>query len=309
MISVIVPVHNEEEVMLELYGRLKAEAERWNESFEVLMVDDGSTDSSWQMIQQFHESDSRWKGIRLGRNFGHQAAISAGLHFSKGDCVIIMDADLQDPPEEIHRFIEKWKEGWDVVFALRTHRKEGLFKRFCYKAFYRMLSALSHVSIPMDAGDFCLMDRRVVNILGTMPERSRFIRGLRSWVGFRQTAVAYERLGRAAGKAKYTYGKLIKLALDGIVSFTSTPLKLATLLGFGTSVVALFAGAFFFLTRIFPGFFSELGFPVVPGFASVIIAVFFWAEFSSYAWESWENTFPAYMKKSRRAHFGPLWTC
>jgi polyisoprenyl-phosphate glycosyltransferase len=200
--------------------------------------------------------------------------------------VIVMDADLQDPPEEIRRFIEKWKEGWDVVFALRARRKEGIFKRFCYKAFYRLLSALSHVNIPLDAGDFCLMDRRVVNILAAMPERNRFIRGLRSWVGFRQTGIPYDRPGRAAGTVKYTYGKLIKLAIDGIVAFTSIPLRLATLTGFAASVIALVSATFFLLTRIFPTFFSELGFPLVPGFASTIIAVFFWAEFNSYALES-----------------------
>lgn len=294
MISVVVATYNEQESLPDLFRRLSRVSEEWGEPFEVLLVDDGSTDGSWDMIRSFHQQDPRWKAVRLGRNFGHQAAVSAGLYFARGDCVVVMDADLQDPPEEISRFIEKWREGYDVVFAVRTQRKESLFKRSGYKIFYKTLAALSSVYIPLDAGDFSLMDRRVVDIIKTMPERNRFVRGLRSWVGFRQVGVPYARHARAAGHVKYTYWKLIKLAFDGVFSFSAVPLRLATLLGLGTSIVSMVAAVFYLCTRVFHEFFQQIGFPLVPGFATIIIAVFFWAESSSRVLESWVSTSPAY---------------
>jgi dolichol-phosphate mannosyltransferase len=174
-----------------------------------------------------HRQDPRWKILSFSRNFGHQAAVSAGLFYSQGDVVAIIDADLQDPPEELRRFLEKWREGYQVVYAIRTKRKEGLFKRVCYKLFYRVLRRLASIDIPVDTGDFCVMDRTVVEVLKAMPERTRFVRGLRSWSGFRQVGVAYERSSRYAGASKYTFSQLVRLAVTGILLFSSIPLKLA----------------------------------------------------------------------------------
>lgn len=275
MISIVAPVFNEEQILPDFFSRLVKAAEGWEESYEVILVDDGSTDGSWDTIRVFHARDPRWKAIRLGRNFGHQSAISAGLAFAHGDCVVVMDSDLQDPPEQIARFIEQWKEGHHVVYAIRHRRKESIFKRLCYKAFYRIQAALSYVPVPLDAGDFCLMDRKVVDLLNAMPEKNRFVRGLRAWVGFKQTGIPYDRPTRPAGEVKYTYGKLLALAMDGITSFTVVPLRLATIVGFIVSSLSFLAGVFYLLTRLFHEFFASLNFPVVPGFATIIIAVFF----------------------------------
>jgi polyisoprenyl-phosphate glycosyltransferase len=309
MISVVVPVFNEEQALTHLFDRLAAAAETWNEPVEFLLVDDGSADATWQMIQDFHSRDPRWKGIRLGRNFGHQAAISAGLWHAVGDCVIVMDADLQDPPEEVGRFLQKWREGYHVVYAVRRQRKESLFKRVAYEAFYRILAGMSYVPIPLDAGDFSLMDRSVVDVLKAMPERNRFVRGLRSWVGLKQIGLPYERHARSAGEVKYTYWKLFKLAFDGIFSFSVVPLRIATVTGVFASLLSAIGAFFYFLTRVFHEFFQPLGFPLTPGFATIIIVVFFWAEFSSRALGLWENTLPEFTKKLRHAHFGPPWSC
>lgn len=275
MISVVAPVFNEELVLPEFFSRVAKAAQEWGQPHEVILVDDGSSDGSWEAIRRFHSLDPRWKAVRLGRNFGHQAAISAGLAFARGDCVVVMDADLQDPPEEIGRFIEKWKDGCHVVFAIRHRRKESLVKRLCYKAFYRIQAALSYVPVPLDAGDFCLMDRKVVDLINAMPERHRFVRGLRAWVGFKQTGIRYDRPSRSAGEAKYTYGKLLALAMDGITSFSVVPLRFATIVGFVISSLSFIAGVFYLLTRVFHEFFASLNLPVVPGFATIIIVVFF----------------------------------
>ena len=232
MISIVIPVYNEEENISELYIRLTSAAEKWGDDYEVVIVDDGSSDASLQQLEMIHRTDPRWKVLSFSRNFGHQAAISAGIFYSHGDVVAIMDADLQDPPEELPRFLEKWREGYHVVYAIRTKRKEGVFKRACYKLFYRVLRRLASIDIPVDAGDFCVMDRAVVEVLKAMPERTRFVRGLRSWSGFRQTGVAYERSSRHAGTPKYTFPKLVRLAVIGLLLFSSVPLKLAAWSGF-----------------------------------------------------------------------------
>jgi len=275
MISIVIPCYNEREVLPQLHTRLAAVAEGWNEPFEVVLVDDGSKDGSWEIFHDIHQRDPRWKVIRLARNFGHQTAISAGIHYAHGDCVIIMDADLQDPPEELHRFIAKWREGYEVVYAIRATRKENLFKRISYRAFYRILRALADIEIPLDSGDFCLMDRKVVNLLKAMPERNRFVRGLRSWVGFRQIGLEYQRGARAAGEVKYTFRKLVKLALDGVVSFSTTPLKVATYFGFIVSFFAVFGVVFTIIQRLYAEWFAQRGFPYVPGYSPTIIAVLF----------------------------------
>src|SRR5262249_8126449 len=189
--------------------------------------DDGSSDESLQQLKMIYERDPRWKVLSFSRNFGHQTAVSAGIFYCHGDVVATMDADLQDPPEELPRFLEKWREGYHVVYAIRAKRKERLLKRVCYKLFYRLLRCLASIEIPVDAGDFCVMDRSVVEVLKTIPERTRFVRGLRSWAGFRQVGVTYERSARHAGVPKYTFSKLVRLAVTGMLLFSSVPLKIA----------------------------------------------------------------------------------
>ena len=182
MYSIIIPIYNEEDNLPELQTRLIAATEHLDQPFEVILVDDGSKDRSFELMSRIHQQDPRFKIIRLSRNFGHQVAISAGMDFVSGDAALIMDGDLQDPPELIASFIAKWKEGFEVVYAIRTKRKESLIKRFAYALFYRFLRKVSAIQIPLDSGDFCLMDKRVVNAVRSLPERMRFVRGLRSWV-------------------------------------------------------------------------------------------------------------------------------
>ena len=230
--SVVLPVYNERENLDELVSRLVPILERAaGGSFEVLFIDDGSHDGSAEILDSFYAHDPRLKTIHFSRNFGHQSAMQAGLEQATGNAVILMDADLQDPPEVLEKFIEKWKEKCDVVFAVRRKRKEGLLKRAAYALFYRTLKLIAEIDIPLDAGDFCLMDRRVVEVLVALPERNRFLRGLRSWVGFRQAAIEYERDARHAGKPKYTLHRLITLALSGYVGFSAAPLRAAAWLG------------------------------------------------------------------------------
>ncbi len=227
-VSVVLPVYNEAENLPELYRRL---ARVLDEASEVIFVNDGSVDNSAELIRELHRQDPRIKLISFSRNFGHQAAITAGIDHSRGKAVILMDADLQDPPEVLLRMLEQWRAGAEVVYAVRHKRKESIFKRAAYFTFYRLLQLVSNIDIPLDSGDFCLLDRRVVEQLKRLPERNRFLRGLRSWVGFHQVALHYEREARHAGEAKYTFRKLVRLALDGILSFSSFPLRLSTYAG------------------------------------------------------------------------------
>jgi len=275
MISIVIPCYNEKEVLEQLYHRLTSAAEKWKESFEIILVDDGSDNETWQIIKKIHIQDSRWKIIRFARNFGHQIAISAGIYHAQGDCVIVIDADLQDPPEELHRFIIKWREGYDVVYAIRSKRKEGFVKKLCYKTFYRVLGALADIDIPYDSGDFCLMDRKIVDLLNALPERNRFVRGLRAWAGFRQIGLEYERSARAEGEVKFTFQKLIKLAFDGIFSFSKVPLRIATYFGLSVSLIALLGVIFTLFQRVFSDSFFQIGLGPVPGFATTVIAILF----------------------------------
>ena len=275
LISIIVPCYNEEEVLPELFRRLDAAARTWEYDYEVVCVDDGSTDRTWELLRVQSASASRWKGLRFARNFGHQTAVSAGIHHATGDAAVVIDADLQDPPEELHRFLAKWHEGADVVYAVRTKRKEGLIKRICYWAFYRILSSIVSQPIPLDSGDFCVMDRKVVDVLKSMPERNRFVRGMRAWAGFRQCGIPYERQARAAGTVKYTYKRLVRLALDGIFSFSTTPLRVATYVGFAVSGLSLAGAGFTLLQRLFSAFFSRLGLAPVPGYTTSVISILF----------------------------------
>lgn len=231
MITIVLPVYNEEEVLAQLYERLTAAAQSWGEDYEVLVVDDGSTDNSAEMLQGIHWHDPRWKVLTFSRNFGHQSAVSAGIHYSTGDAVVVMDADLQDPPEELRRFLDKWREGYQVVYAIRANRKESVLKRFAYAAFYRVLRRIASIEIPLDSGDFCVMDRQIVDVLRALPERARFVRGLRSWAGFRQIGITYDRPAREAGRTKYRLSMLMRLAFDGLLSFSNVPLRIAGWLG------------------------------------------------------------------------------
>jgi len=238
-ISVVVPLYNEEDNLPELHRRITSVLENARVDFEVVFVDDGSLDQTARLLKDLHAWDARIMVISLSRNFGHQAAVCAGIDHARGRGVILMDGDLQDPPEVLPQFIEAWRQGGEVVYAVRAKRKEGLLKRVCYFAFYRLLHAVSDLDIPLDSGDFCLMDRKVADALRALPERNRFVRGLRAFVGFRQVGLAYDRAARHAGTPKYSFRALIRLALDGLIGFSSTPLSLVTYAGW-----LFLAGAF-----------------------------------------------------------------
>lgn len=244
LISIVVPAYNEEAGISELYRRIVDASSAWHEDFELIVVDDGGRDRTLDICEQLAQSDQRLKVVALTRNFGHQAAVSAGLAHAQGDIVTVMDADLQDPPEELLPFIEKIRSGWDVVYAVRTKRKENAFKRFSYYLYYRVLRRLAELDIPLDAGDFCVMRREVVDAINRLPERNRFVRGLRTWVGYRQTGMAYERHSRFAGEPKYTLQKLVKLALDGIINFSYRPLQFIMSAGVLVAVLSCLGGLF-----------------------------------------------------------------
>jgi len=275
LVSIIVPCFNEEEVLPQLFSRLEAVAATWNVDYEIVCVDDGSRDRTWVLLKAQHARDGRWRGVSFARNFGHQTAVSAGLYFARGDAVVVIDADLQDPPEEIARLLEKWREGYDVVYAVRKKRKEGPLKRICYWAFYRLMARLTEFEIPLDSGDFCLMSRRVATLISSMPERNRFVRGLRGWSGFRQIGLEYERAARAAGEPKYSLQKLFKLAFDGLVSFSALPLRLATYLGFWVSAFAFFGVLFTLAQKVFAAQFAKIGLAPSTGFPTIVISVLF----------------------------------
>ena len=252
-VSVVIPVFNEEENLDELHGRLISVLDATGSTYEIVFVDDGSKDRSVAMIKAFHEADARVRLIRLSRNFGHQAALNAGLDSARGDAVVLMDADLQDPPELLTTFIERWRDGAEVVYGVREHREGSLVKRSAYHVFYRLYRALADIDVPLDAGDFCLLDRQVADAIRDLPERQRFLRGLRSWVGFEQEGVPFDRPERFAGEAKYTMSGLVKLALDGLFSFSVIPLRLSSMLGFGVAIAGVVYVAFAVIARILSG--------------------------------------------------------
>lgn len=225
-LSVVVPLFNEQESLPELHRRLTDTLSALGVEYELLLVNDGSRDRTRALLDALARTDERVRPLHLSRNFGHQAAVTAGLEHARGDCVAVLDGDLQDPPEVLPALLERWREGFDVVYAVRTKRKEGWVKRLGYFAFYRLLRATAELDIPLDAGDFCLMDRSAVDALNRLPERGRFVRGLRTFIGFRQTGVSYERDSRFAGTPKYTLGKLAALAADGAVNFSTFPVRL-----------------------------------------------------------------------------------
>jgi polyisoprenyl-phosphate glycosyltransferase len=238
--SIVIPIYNEQETLPELYIRITQVMKEVSKPYELIFVNDGSCDRSLEILRELHAKDSYVKFVSLSRNFGHQVAISAGVNFARGRAVVIMDGDLQDPPEVILLLIAKWQEGYDVVYAVRKKRQgEELLKVLAYKLFYRIIKKLTHIDIPLDTGDFRIISRRVVDALKLIPERNRFVRGLTSWVGFKQIGIEYIRHARFAGNTKYSWSKLVRLAFDGITSFSFVPLQLATYLGFFVSALCI----------------------------------------------------------------------
>lgn len=270
MISIISPVHNEEPVLHELYRRLTEVMEPTGHEWELVLVDDGSRDRSAEIIAELHQADPRVRGIILSRNFTFQVAVTAGLEHAQGDAVVLIDADLQDPPEVILEMIAKWQEGYDVVYGVRSSRAgETWFKKVTAKAFYRIINRITGIHIPVDTGDFRLMDRGVVEAVLQMRERNRFLRGMVSWVGYRQTGVTYERKARFAGETKFTVRRMTRFAVDAITGYSYFPLQLATYFGFLIAFVSTIAIILVIIARLF--------FPTQPllGQATTLVAVLF----------------------------------
>jgi dolichol-phosphate mannosyltransferase len=268
--SVVVPIYNEAAGLCELYRRLRCVIDQLDGSVEIIFVNDGSQDGSLSLIKDLRRIDSRVCYVDFSRNFGHQVAVTAGLNFARGEAVITMDADLQDPPELILELTHKWQQGYSIVYARRIRRaREGWFKRGTAYLFYRVLKTMADVEIPTDVGDFCLMDEKVVKVLNSMPERNRYLRGLRAWTGFRQTSVPFERDPRFAGTVKYTFQKSLKLAIDGLSSFSRVPLRIATYIGLLSALVSL---AMMILVVYWRLFYPNSS---LTGYAFIITAVFF----------------------------------
>lgn len=267
VLSVVVPVLDEVKNIPELVRRLGAVLDT-RIRYEIVFVDDGSRDGTAALLRRLHAADSRIVAVHFARNFGHQVAISAGLMAATGDAVVVMDGDLQDAPEVIPSLLDRWREGYNVVYAVRRARDASWAKRLAYRVFYRVLNGMSQIDIPIDSGDFSLMDRRVVDVINAMPERTRFVRGLRSWVGFRQTGIEVHRPARHAGRPAYTLRKLVRLALDGFVGFSYRPLQLASVFGLGVSTVALLVALTLVTLRLVHG---------VPlqGWTSLMVTVLF----------------------------------
>jgi polyisoprenyl-phosphate glycosyltransferase len=268
--SIVIPIYNEAANLPEMYRRLVVVLEQLDGPTELILVDDGSRDRSLAIIRELHENDSRIRYVSFARNFGHQTAVTAGLHYAKGKAIAVMDADLQDPPELVLEMADRWREGYKIIYAQRISRQqESWFKRLTAYGFYRVLRCLADVNIPADTGDFCLMDRQVVDVLNAMPERNRYIRGLRAWSGFAQTAVTFDRSPRFAGEPQYTFAKSLSLAINGIISFSRIPLRLATYTGLGAAAIAIIMIAFVLYWRLV-GHATAL-----MGYTLVTIALFF----------------------------------
>jgi len=268
-VSVIAPVYNEVQSLPEFYRRIKQVLEELGLSWELLLVDDGSTDGSTELIRQLAREDRRVRPLIFARNFGHQLAVTAGLDHCRGCAAIIIDSDLQDPPEVMTDLIAKWREGYEIVYAVRAEREgESWFKLFTASLFYRLIYRITDVKIPLDTGDFRLLDRQVVNVLRRMRERHRFLRGMSVWVGFRQTGVQYRRAARFAGRTKYPLRKMIKFASDAITSFSYLPLQLATYLGFAAAGLSILAIPVVIILR-------QSGMQAFLGQATTLIAVLF----------------------------------
>ncbi len=268
-LSIVIPVYNEEGVLPELYDRLTKVGEALGHTFELIFVNDGSKDRSREILSHVCSQDDRVKVIQFSRNFGHQIAITAGLDHASGDAVVVIDGDLQDPPEVIPSLVKKWQEGYEVVYAIRESREgEGPFKKLTAAIFYRLLGSFTRIEIPKDTGDFRLMSRRAVSELRALKERARFVRGLVSWIGFRQTGITFARDRRLAGETKYPFRKMLRFALDAITSFSHVPLQMATYLGF---VISIFCFGYIVYTILL----KLLTDAPVLGWASLVVAMLF----------------------------------
>jgi len=269
-LSIVIPVYNEGDVLYELHRRLYTVMKDGGYNYEIIFVDDGSNPTPPQ-FEEIMSKDEKVSVLTFSRNFGHQAAISAGLDHADGDGVVIMDGDLQDPPEVIPLFIKKWSEGYDVVYGVRKKRKEGFLKRASYYVFYRLMGTVSTIKLPLDSGDFALISRRVVRLITSqaMPEHNRYVRGLRAWVGFNQIGIEYERDARLYGEPKVTIKQLFKLAYDGLFSFSNIPIKLMTITGFFCSLVASMGIVIVLYKKM-------NGIPIA-GYASMAILILFFA--------------------------------
>ncbi len=269
LLSVVVPVFNEEANIPHFHARTAAVLKKLNMDYEIIMVNDGSRDASLECMESLRRRDPKVKIVDLSRNFGKEIALTAGIDYCSGDAVVPIDVDLQDPPETIAELVEKWREGWDVVFATRAERAgEPWHKKLTARVFYRLIGRMTKINIPADTGDFRIMDRKVVEALKRLHERNRFMKGLFSWVGFRQIGIKYHREPRYKGKTKYNYGKLVNFAVMGITSFTGKPLRLAAWLGGFISAASIVYGLYLFIRTLVMG--SDLA-----GYPSTIISILF----------------------------------
>ena len=267
--SVVVPVHDEEGSLAELHARLAAVLDGLDGEWELILVDDGSRDASFARMLELRAADPRVRLVRLSRNFGHQVALTAGLDLASGEAVVVMDGDLQHPPEVIPELVARWLEGCEIVYGVMTARAgETWFKRATAGLYYRLLRRLTDIDVPLSAGDFRLIDRKAVDAFLSMRERARYVRGMFSWIGFRQTGVAYDAPARGAGRSKYTFSRMVRLAKNGIFSFSNVPLRLVLTLGFVVSALAIVETVYALIGR-FGGFYT------VPGWTSIVIAVSF----------------------------------
>ncbi|MGH9025097.1 MAG: glycosyltransferase family 2 protein [Acidimicrobiia bacterium] len=267
--SFVIPILNERETLAELYERLEPVMAALDGPSEVVLVDDGSSDASYELMCDLHARDRRIRALRLSRNFGHQTALSAGLDHARGRAVVIMDGDLQDPPEVVLEMARRWREGYDVVYAVRDERAgESWTKLTTATWFYRIFGRLTEIDMPPNAGDFRLVDRRAVDAVTSMPERRRYLRGMFAWVGYNQTGVHYSRAPRHAGRTKFPLRKMISFAADGIVSFSTAPLRLTLGIGFVVSILSLLAGVAAIVLKL-------AGVEVVPGWASIAVGMAF----------------------------------
>ncbi len=273
--TIIAPVFNERKSLPSLFKRVKEVMDTTGEPWELIVVDDGSTDGSTEMIHEQAQLDEHVRPVIFARNFGHQIAVTAGLDYSRGQAVVIIDADLQDPPEVILELIQKWREGYEVVYAVRAEREgETWFKTFTASLFYRLIYRITDVKIPLDTGDFRLMDRKVVDVMNSMREKYRFLRGMSSWVGFRQVGVPYRRAARFAGTTKYPFKKMLKLAITAVTGFSYFPLQVATFMGFLSAGISILAIPVVIIMRLI-GETSQIGGGAFTGQATTLIAVLF----------------------------------
>jgi polyisoprenyl-phosphate glycosyltransferase len=278
-LSVVVPVYNEEAVLPEFHKRLQAVLKelRGLSGAEMIFVDDGSRDGTAKVLSELVRWDKTVRVLQFSRNFGHQIALTAGLDHARGDAVVVIDSDLQDPPETIPRLLDKWRDGYEVVYAVRESReRDTWFKRVTAWIFYALMRRIGNIDLPVDAGDFRLLDRKAVDAFRSLGERHRFVRGLTLWIGFRQTGVLYSRAERFAGRTKYPLGKMFKLAWDGVTSFSFAPLRVAIYLGLIVSVMSFIFGSFVIIGRLFLDQTELLGFPT-HGWGSLMVAVLFLA--------------------------------